>query len=94
MIYVGSKADLQKIAALVNKAEGRPKKGIHVGGGIHVEIPEAYAPGAHGWLGEISGETELAINDAKLAKLAASETLNAEEKLEAETAIGKVNPKP
>lgn len=55
MKFTGAnKAEANAVIALVDKLCGFPRKGVHVGGGIHVEIPEVFTPGAIGWT-ETSG---------------------------------------
>jgi len=89
--YTGTKADLQALAVLVNKAETRPQKGEPYGGGIHVVIPDTYSPGAPGWLlpvEESGGGIELSAG--KLETVVADTKLDAGEKAQAATLIGKL----
>jgi len=89
--YTGTKADLQALAALVNKAETRPQKGEPYGGGIHVVIPDTYSPGAVGWLlpVEVVGN-EIQLAAEKLETVVANTKLDAGEKAQAVTIIGKL----
>ena len=89
--YTGTKADLQALAVLVNKAENRPQKGEPYGGGIHVVIPDTYSPGAAGWLlpiEESGGKIELSAE--KLETVVADEKLDVNEKAQAVTLVGKL----
>lgn len=48
--YQGAdKADADSFLSLCNKLQSYPRKGVHIGGGIHVNMPDVYAPGAPGW---------------------------------------------
>lgn len=90
--YTGTKADLQALAALINKAETRPQKGEPYGGGIHVVIPDTYSPGAAGWLlpiEESGGGIELSAE--KLETVVANTRLDASEKAQAVTIVGKLS---
>jgi len=90
--YTGTKADLQALAALVNKAETRPQKGEPYGGGMHVVIPDTYSPGAVGWLlpVEVVG-SELQLAAEKLETVVADTKLDAGEKAQAVTLVGKLS---
>ncbi len=48
-VFIGTKEECEKVVALIDKQQGYPKKGVNVGGGIHVEIPDEFYPGAPGW---------------------------------------------
>jgi len=90
--YIGTKADLQALAALVNKAETRPQKGEPYGGGIHVVIPDTYSPGAVGWLlpVEVVG-SELQLAAEKLETVVADTKLDTDEKAQAVALVGKLS---
>ena len=90
--YIGTKADLQAIAVLINKAETRPQKGEPYGGGIHVVIPDTYSPGAVGWLlpVEVVG-SELQLAAEKLETVVADDRLDTDEKTQAVTIVGKLS---
>lgn len=47
--FVGTEAECEQVVALIDKQCGYPKRGTHVGGGIHVDMPETFTPGAPGW---------------------------------------------
>ena len=48
--FSGTKEECEAVQTATNRAFGYPKKdGVHVGGGVHVEIPEVHYPGAPGW---------------------------------------------
>jgi len=86
--YSGAKADLDAVAALVNKAEGRPKKGVRVGGGIHAEIAEAFTPGAAGWLQPV--REAKGVLEAQLDALVSSTALDLAEKAQAIVLVAKL----
>jgi len=90
--YTGTKADLQALAVLINKAETRPQKGEPYGGGIHVVIPDTYSPGVVGWLlpVEVVGN-ELRLAAEKLETVVADTRLDASEKAQAVTIVGKLS---
>jgi len=90
--YTGTKADLQALAVLVNKAEMRPQKGEPYGGGTHVTIPDTYSPGAVGWLLpiEVVGN-EIQLAAEKLETVVADDRLDAGEKTQAVTLVGKLS---
>jgi len=90
--YIGTKADLQALAALVNKAETRPQKGEPYGGGIHVVIPDTYSPGAVGWLlpVEVVGN-EIQLAAEKLETVVVDTKLDGNEKAQAVTLVGKLS---
>ena len=90
--YTGTKADLQALAVLVNKAENRPQKGEPYGGGIHVVIPDTYSPGAAGWLlpVEVVGN-ELQLAAEKLETVVVDTKLDGNEKARAVTLVGKLS---
>lgn len=55
MKFTGAnKAEADAVVLLTDKLCGFPRKGKNIGGGIHVEIPATYSPGALGWT-ETSG---------------------------------------
>lgn len=87
----GTKADLIALATLINSGEERPKMGVKIGGGIHVAIPEAYTPGAPGWLqtvADLSGE--LNFDPGRLVKLTAGGSLTPEQKTLLTTLLSRV----
>jgi len=90
--YTGTKADLQALAVLINKAETRPQKGEPYGGGIHVVIPDTYSPGAPGWLlpVEVVGN-EIQLAAEKLETVVADTKLDGNEKGQAVTLVGKLS---
>ena len=90
--YIGTKADLQALAVLINKAEMRPQKGEPYGGGIHVVIPDTYSPGAVGWLlpVEVVGN-ELQLAAEKLETVVVDTKLDGNEKAQAVTIVGKLS---
>jgi len=45
----GTKADIEATQADVDMLMDCPRRGVHVGGGIHVDMPETFTPGAPGW---------------------------------------------
>lgn len=47
--FIGTKAECEQVADAINKMCGYPRRGVNIGGGIHVEIPDVYYPGAPGW---------------------------------------------
>lgn len=40
--YSGTKTDCEELARILDKADGGPKLGVHVGGGVHVEMPATW----------------------------------------------------
>jgi len=42
LVYIATKADCIALAAIVDKSLNLPAKGNHVGGGIHVDMPDTY----------------------------------------------------
>ena len=90
--YIGTKADLQALAVLINKAEMRPQKGEPYGGGIHVVIPDTYSPGAVGWLlpVEVVGN-EIQLAAEKLETVVVDTKLDGNEKAQAVTLVGKLS---
>jgi hypothetical protein len=46
---IGTKASVEAVQADVDTLMGYPSRGVHVGGGRHVDMPETFTPGAPGW---------------------------------------------
>ena len=47
--FIGTEEECKAVVAAIDKQCGYLKRGTHVGGGIHVDMPETYSPGAPGW---------------------------------------------
>jgi hypothetical protein len=45
----GTKASVEAVQADTDTLMGYPRKGVHVGGGRHAEMPDTFIPGAPGW---------------------------------------------
>ena len=49
-MFIGTRTECELVQAAMSKSLGYPRMdSVHVGGGIHVEIPKEYSPGAPGW---------------------------------------------
>jgi len=92
MRYVGAKADLEALAALLNKSDSRPQRGVPFGGGTHVVIPETYSEGAQGWLQlvQVRGDV-LEYSEEKLLRIGFSDALSQAEKAAASALIAKLS---
>lgn len=87
---LGTDAALSPVATAVNAALGYPKKGSHIGGGIHVNMPPTWdgtGPTPPGWTSKHQAlfENGLAdacypLDDATVAAVAASATAQAADK--------------
>lgn len=47
--FIGTLEECEALNGAISKTMGYPKRGVHVGGGVHVDMPDVYYPGAIGW---------------------------------------------
>jgi len=97
-IITGTEAACDSVAAVVDKALGYPKKGTHVGGGIHVDMPATWdGQGATppGWTKRHTtvytaspSDAALQLEAATVAAVQASGLVNASEILVVTSAAG------
>lgn len=72
MTYTGTLANCQALNALQNKLQGLPLPGVHVGGGVHVDMPKTWdgtGPTPPGWTAYGESSTKLVSVNSYTAEL-------------------------
>lgn len=54
LVYTLDQAPAVAAVASIDAALGMPRKGVHIGDGRHVDVPDVYVPGALGWTASVA----------------------------------------